>query len=311
VRYPFDDHNCPNFEDIWAFCEDVKAWLDESPENVAVIHCKAGKGRTGLMICCWLLFAKDWDTADNAMKFYALARTLNQKGVTIPSQVRYIRYFEERMRYGPIEAVTLSLTHIIIYGVPKNVQELKLSITKGPTQEPVFALKKKVKDLMKDNKKKRGKNKKKNSPPERFSIDDISPDKGDEGEGSGKLVLGLDVPMIGDIRFEFEKMMHFWVNTSFVQARTVLYKPDLDKVNKDSKHKLYPADFRVELRFHGDSSFFEERAKRQGVHSSPLASPAVAHQAPASAPSRRKSNLHPSQQAYRNLLLAYPSLLNV
>jgi len=146
-RYPFDDHNCPNFDDIWRFCEDVKNWLDQSPENVAVIHCKAGKGRTGLMICCWLLFCRDWDTADNAMKFYALARTLNQKGVTIPSQIRYIRYFEERMRIGSLNIVPVTLTALIIYGLPKNVQEIKLNITKGPMQEPVFALKKKVKEL--------------------------------------------------------------------------------------------------------------------------------------------------------------------
>jgi len=215
VRYPFDDHNCPNFKDIWTFCEDVKAWLDESPENIAVIHCKAGKGRTGLMICCWLLFCRDWDTADNAMKFYALARTLNQKGVTIPSQVRYIRYFEERMRFGLVAQDTLTLTHIILYGVPKSVQELKLSITKGPEQAPVFALKKKVKDLLKDKKKKKN-NKKKSGP---------STDTDGEGEeGSGKLVLELDVSLSGDLRVEFEKMLHFWINTGFVHSRTILYK---------------------------------------------------------------------------------------
>jgi len=266
---------------------------------VAVVHCKAGKGRTGLMICCWLLFAKDWDTADKAMAFYALARTQNQKGVTIPSQIRYIRYFEEKMRFGQIEAEPLTLTHIILYGVPKNVQELKLGITKGPTQIPVFAQKKKVKDLLKDKKKK---GKKKKSAEETPS--DIS--EAMNGEGSSKLVLEVDVELCGDIRFDFEKLLHFWINTAFVQDRTVLYKPELDKVNKDSKHKLYPPDFRVELRFRCDTNFLEERQKRHGVHS-PLTSPAVARQAP-SAPSRRKGS---SQHACRNLLQAYPSLLNI
>jgi len=45
------------------------------------------------------------------------------------------------MRFGPVVPETLTLTHIILYGVPKNVQELKLSITKGPEQTSVFALK--------------------------------------------------------------------------------------------------------------------------------------------------------------------------
>ncbi len=69
----------PMFEDIESFCEDVKEWLKQDDENIAVIHCKAGKGRTGLMICCWLLYNGDWEDADGALKYYAAYRTCNQK----------------------------------------------------------------------------------------------------------------------------------------------------------------------------------------------------------------------------------------
>jgi len=179
------------------------------------------------------------------------------------------------------------------------VQELKLNITKGPTQVHVFSLKKKVKELLKDKKKKsKGK---KNVP---------LPETDVEEEGSGKLVLELDVTISGDIRFELEKILHFWINTGFVQTRTVLYKSELDKAHKDKKDKVYPADFRVEMRFKAEGGILEERVKRIGVHS-PTPSHTMAHQAPTAVPSTQRKGSPSQQTAFRNLLQTYPSLRNI
>jgi phosphatidylinositol-3,4,5-trisphosphate 3-phosphatase/dual-specificity protein phosphatase PTEN len=51
--YPFDDHHPPRLELIRPFCDDVDRWLAQDPENVAVVHCKAGK--VTILLCSFVL----------------------------------------------------------------------------------------------------------------------------------------------------------------------------------------------------------------------------------------------------------------
>ena len=70
AHFPFDDHHPPKFDDIKPFCDDVTKWLQQNQKNVAVVHCKAGKGRTGVMICCYLLHSRLCESAEEVSYKY-------------------------------------------------------------------------------------------------------------------------------------------------------------------------------------------------------------------------------------------------
>ena len=92
--FPATDHNpCP-IKLILEFCIDICLFLLKNPKSVAAVHCKAGKGRTGVMICSYLVFSHLCESSEKAFRYYARIRTKDNTGVTIPSQKRYIKYFE-------------------------------------------------------------------------------------------------------------------------------------------------------------------------------------------------------------------------
>ena len=126
-RYPFDDHNAPPLEMLLKFCQSVNKWLNQSSCNVAAIHCKAGKGRTGMMIAAYLLYSGECKTAREALAYFGSYRTLNESGVTIPSQKRYVYYFERMLnsmketplpKQIPVKRPTFRIKHIRIVSVP-------------------------------------------------------------------------------------------------------------------------------------------------------------------------------------------------
>ncbi|KAJ7039826.1 phosphatases II [Mycena alexandri] len=54
-RYPFPDHHAPPLAIMPLAAREMADWLDGSPERVIVLHCKAGKGRSGTLACTYLL----------------------------------------------------------------------------------------------------------------------------------------------------------------------------------------------------------------------------------------------------------------
>lgn len=238
--FPFDDHNAPPFEMILSFCQNVAQWLDEDDKNIAVIHCKAGKGRTGLMIAAWMVYSKEWASAHDALTFYAAMRTYNQKGVTIPSQIRYVHYFAESLK-NSFETKTVLLNKIVFHTLPKVVHLPDVNFTIHVGKTHVFTFKEFEEKNKREFGVKKEKKKKKKG------------DNEDEEEETATFEGG-STPLYGDIRVEFSekgsKMFSFWFSSNFVRDnRLILKKEELDKAHKDTGHKSFSANFRVELIF--------------------------------------------------------------
>ena len=106
------------------YAEDGKTMRDGGLQEgrVVVVHCKAGKGRSGTVSCSYLISEEGW-RAEDALKRFTERRMRPGfgAGVSIPSQLRWISYVDRWTKGGkryierPIEILevhVLSLIHI-------------------------------------------------------------------------------------------------------------------------------------------------------------------------------------------------------
>ncbi len=98
-RIYIDDHNVPTLQQMSDFARSVRSWLSQDPGHVVVVHCKGGKGRTGTMICVWLVESGVFSTAGGSLQYFGQRRTDTNvgkkfQGVETPSQSRYVEYYE-------------------------------------------------------------------------------------------------------------------------------------------------------------------------------------------------------------------------
>ncbi|XP_041116190.1 phosphatidylinositol 3,4,5-trisphosphate 3-phosphatase TPTE2-like [Polyodon spathula] len=244
-RILIDDHNVPALEDMLKYTAGVRDWMAADPRNIIAIHCKGGKGRTGTLVCAWLIDSDQCATAKESLQYFGERRTdksMSSKfqGVETPSQSRYVGYYEIlKKKYNrqlpPSKSLKIRSIRIhSITGVGKNNGSdlrLKIVVKKQNAFQCVCATQESCKLFF------------------------------DAGSNSAVISL-LECPVLcGDVKIIFESSaglpkgyedcpFYFWFNTSFIENnRLYLSREELDNPHKPKTWGIYKEDFAVELSF--------------------------------------------------------------
>lgn len=227
--FPFDDHNCPPIQLVISFCQSAYSWLKEDIENVVVVHCKAGKARTGLMISSLLVYLKFFPTAEESIEYYNQKRCVDGKGLILPSQIRYVKYFERILTYFNGENQPPRRCMLRGFRLHRCPYWIRPSITVSNHNGVLFSTKKhpRTKELM----------------PEDFWF--TAPKK-------GIMVFALPgepglAEVAGDFKIQFHDRQgdfYCWLNTTMMENRVTLNTTDFDDFDK---RKLPSPGFQVEV----------------------------------------------------------------
>jgi hypothetical protein len=279
ARYPFDDHNPPplhyipyvtrTLPDAWCifltdidilrpFCEDLDSFYASHPNGVAVVHCKAGKSRTGTMIVCYLLYKGLFDNVDEAVTFFGNTRTDDGNGVNIPSQMRYIHYWFRYLqlfrgfslsqpvdnkailaRITADESVRYTLNKVRIFTVPEiggNHSEMLVRLYDG-SKVPRAHL---------------------------WTSSIVAKKKGAYMSDFVPFKYAQAIVLSGDVRLELvdskadEILAYAWFNTALTpdDLTFTFHLMEIDKACKEKNRKMFRSDFKISvlLQKHQDSS---------------------------------------------------------
>ncbi|KAH3842858.1 phosphatidylinositol 3,4,5-trisphosphate 3-phosphatase TPTE2-like [Dreissena polymorpha] len=99
-RIYIDDHNVPTVQNMIDFCKNAREFMAADKRNIIALHCKGGKGRTGTLVCVWLVDCGMFDDAKESLDYFGDRRTdlsvgSKFQGVETPSQSRFVGYYEK------------------------------------------------------------------------------------------------------------------------------------------------------------------------------------------------------------------------
>jgi protein-tyrosine phosphatase len=123
-HYPFPDHHPPPFALIPHIMASMRDWLKGDEDRVVVVHCKAGKGRSGTASCSYLISEEGWTVQDALNRFTErrMRPGFGYAGVSIPSQLRWVGYVDRWKTGGKLYVESaVEVTELHIWGLRDGV----------------------------------------------------------------------------------------------------------------------------------------------------------------------------------------------
>jgi protein-tyrosine phosphatase len=132
---PCPDHCAPRLSYFLSITGSMVEIRDRDPDVVFFVHCKAGRGRSGMILVAYDLRIGYISSASEGILTVNAKRSPDGIGISIPSQSRFLRYFERLCQDGaPIHR------RIRIFGVeflPGLNREMYFVISTGiPFEDP-------------------------------------------------------------------------------------------------------------------------------------------------------------------------------
>ncbi|XP_057464924.1 phosphatidylinositol 3,4,5-trisphosphate 3-phosphatase and protein-tyrosine-phosphatase PTEN2A-like isoform X2 [Actinidia eriantha] len=197
--------------------------------DASLFEGKAGMARTGLMISSLLLYLKFFPTAEESIDYYNQKRCIDGKGLVLPSQIRYVKYFERVLTYFNGENQPGRRCMLRGFRLHRCPYWIRPSITVSDHNGVLFSTKKhpRTKDLS-------------------------SEDFWFSAPKKGIMVFALPgepglAELAGDFKIQFHDRQgdfYCWLNTTMIENRKTLNTGDLDGFDK---RKLPSPGFQVEV----------------------------------------------------------------
>ncbi|GAB9462767.1 hypothetical protein Gpo141_00000250 [Globisporangium polare] len=229
--FPIEDHNVPTFEQLMEFADHAAAWLDADPNHIVALHCKAGKGRAGMMACVLLVRMQFANSAAAAIERYNQVRVHDLRGLTVISQRKWVKYYEQ------LRSLSLQSPRAAIDEPGFVLKELSIQNTLTAVTPPQLRLRV-------------------------YQLDNASASKTLLHQALGYEQFSLREEIRGSILIEFkliqcsncrvQKHFKIWFNTLFVApdaetGRVVFKRGDMDWVAKDKKKRRIPAAMELDM----------------------------------------------------------------